>query len=88
MEEVWKALPWILGGFVLILALAVLKRPVKWLGLVAARTGVGLGVLALLSQVGHFIGVSLGVNLWNALVMGVLGAPGFGLLLMLNWALR
>ncbi|HIR84902.1 MAG TPA: pro-sigmaK processing inhibitor BofA family protein [Candidatus Galloscillospira excrementavium] len=86
--ELIGALPWIFGGFVLILALAVLKKPVKWLGKVAARTGVGLAVLLLLSKVGGFIGVTLGVNLFNALVMGVLGAPGFGLLLMLNWVLH
>ena len=30
-------------------------------------------------------GVTLGVNLVNALVVGVLGVPGFGLLLMLQW---
>ena len=87
MLELIGALPWILGGFVLIVVLAVLKEPVKWLGKVAARTGVGLAVLFLLSKVGGFIGVALGVNLWNALVMGVLGVPGFGLLLMLNWVL-
>ena len=88
MGELIGALPWIFGGFVLILALAVLKKPVKWLGKVAARTGVGLAVLLLLSKVGGFIGVTLGVNLFNALVMGVLVAPGFGLLLMLNWVLH
>ena len=88
MEELIGALPWVLGGLAVILLLAVLKRPAKWLGVVLARTGVGLGALALWSQVGQFIGVTLGVNLWNALIMGVLGAPGFGLLLMLNWALR
>ena len=48
----------------------------------------GLAVLALFSQVSPLIGVSLGVNPVNALVLGVLGAPGFGLLLMLQWALR
>ena len=88
MGELIGALPWIFGGLVLILALAVLKKPVKGLGKVAARTGVGLAVLLLLSKVGGFIGVTLGVNLFNALVMGVLGAPGFGLLLMLNWVLH
>ena len=30
----------------------------------------------------------LGVNLFNALILGILGIPGFGLLMMLNWALR
>ena len=77
MEALLNALPWIVGGLMLILLLAAL----------AARTGVGLAVLWLFSGVGHLVGVHLGVNLVNALVLGVLGAPGFGLLLMLNWAL-
>ena len=47
----------------------------------------GLAALAALSPLGPLIGVGLGVNLANALVMGLLGVPGFGLLLMLNWAL-
>ena len=47
----------------------------------------GLAALAAFSPVGGLIGVSLGVNLANALVMGLLGVPGFGLLLMLHWAL-
>ena len=53
----------------------------------AARTGVGLAALWALSGVGGLVGLHLGVNLVNALVLGVLGVPGFGLLLMLNWAL-
>ena len=52
------------------------------------RTGVGLGALTLFSGVGESIGVHLGVNLVNGMLLGVLGAPGFGLLLMLNWLLR
>ena len=45
-------------------------------------------MLAVLSQTGGALGLSLGVNLVNALVLGLLGVPGFGLLLMLQWALR
>ena len=48
---------------------------------------VAVAALAALSPLGPLIGVGLGVNLANALVMGLLGVPGFGLLLMLNWAL-
>ena len=44
----------------------------------------GLAALALLNQ----IGLGLGVNLVNALILGVLGVPGLGLLLMLQWVLR
>ena len=83
MESLLNALPWIVGGLVLVAVLAALRKPLQWLVRVLARTGVGLAVLWCLSGVG---GV-LGVNLLNALVLGVLGAPGFGLLLLMNWAL-
>ena len=66
---------------------ALLGRPLKHLLRLCLRTGVGLAALAAFSPVGGLIGVSLGVNLANALVMGLLGVPGFGLLLMLHWAL-
>ena len=88
MESLVNMLPWLLGGLVLAVALAALRKPLRSLARLLARTGAGLAILWLLSKVGGLIGVTLGVNLFNALVLGVLGAPGFGLLLMLTWALR
>ncbi|MEQ2441931.1 pro-sigmaK processing inhibitor BofA family protein [Pseudoflavonifractor intestinihominis] len=88
MESLVNMLPWLLGGLVVVVAMAALQRPLRGLVRLVARTGVGLAILWLLSKVGGLIGVTLGVNLFNALVLGVLGAPGFGLLLMLPWALR
>ena len=85
METLLNALPWIVGGLILILLLAALRRPLEWLVRLAARTGVGLAALWALSGVGGLVGLHLGVNLVNA--GGVLGVPGFGLLPMLNWAL-
>ena len=69
-------------------ALLLLRRPAARLLRLLLRSSVGLAALALFSQVSGFLGVSLGVNLVNALVLGVLGVPGFGLLLLLQWALR
>ena len=80
--------PWGALALLLLAALALFHRPLGRLLRLAVRYSVGLAALALFSQVGHLIGVDLGVNLVNALVLGVLGAPGFGLLLMLQWALR
>ena len=80
--------PWLALGLLLLTGLTLLRRPLGQLLRLAVRSSVGLAVLALFSQVGPLIGVSLGVNPVNALVLGVLGAPGFGLLLMLQWALR
>ena len=80
--------PWLAVALLALSILALLHRPIGRLLRLAARSAVGLAVLALFSQVGQFIGVSLGVNLVNALILGVLGVPGFGLLLMLQWVLR
>lgn len=80
-------LPWILTALVVVAALILLRRPLGALAALAARTALGLGALFMFSQVGGLIGVTLGVNLWNALVLGLLGIPGFGLLLMLSWTL-
>lgn len=80
-------LPWLLVGLVAVAALMMLREPVRYLGGLCLRTLVSLGALAAFHPLGALFGCTLGVNLLNALVMGLLGAPGFGLLLMLNWAL-
>lgn len=88
MNPVPGYMAWCLAGLLLCAALFVLRRPAARLLRLALRSSVGLAGLALFSQLGQFIGVSLGVNLVNALVLGFLGLPGFGLLLMLQWVLR
>ena len=79
---------WGVVGLLLCGALLLLHRPLIHLIRLAVRSSVGLAILALLSQVGHMVGISLGVNLTNALLLGLLGIPGFGLLLLLQWTLR
>ncbi|MCD8331352.1 MAG: pro-sigmaK processing inhibitor BofA family protein [Oscillospiraceae bacterium] len=69
----------------LLLAL-LLHRALFSLLRLLGRTAVGLAGLLAFSLVGPSLGVTLGVNLLNALVLGLLGLPGFGLLLLLNWA--
>ncbi len=45
----------------------------------------GLLLLAALDLLGDPLGLDLGVNVPNALIVGVLGIPGFALLLILRW---
>lgn len=76
------------GAAALALAVAVaLRRPLKFLGTLLLRSGLGLGALWLFNQAGSLIGVTVGLNLVSALTVGLLGAPGFGLLLMGRWLL-
>ena len=79
---------WCLAGLVLCAALLLLRRPAARLLGLLLRSGAALALLALFSQAGRLIGVSLGVNPLNALVLGALGAPGLGLLLMVQYLLR
>ena len=82
------SLPWLAGSLLLVLALCLLRRPLRSLLRLLARTGVGLAFLSLFAPLGNFLGVGLGVNLFNALVLGLFGAPGFGLLMLLKWTLH
>ena len=79
---------WGLACLLLCAALLLLRRPLAQLIRLALRSSVGLAVLALFAQLGQITGITLGVNLVNALVLGLLGVPGFGLLRMIQWALR
>ena len=72
----------------LLLAALLFRRPLSALLGLLARSGVGLIFLWLFQGVSGLVGVQLGVNLLNGLVLGLLGAPGFALLLMAQWAVR
>jgi inhibitor of the pro-sigma K processing machinery len=74
------------AGLALILLLLA-RRPLAAAGRLALRSGVGLCLLWVFDQLGALIGVRVGVNLVSGLVLGVLGAPGLGLLLLTQWAL-
>lgn len=82
------ALPWLVGSMAVVAVLALLKRPLSAFCRLVGRTGVGLAFLTVFAPVGQALGAGLGVNLFNAVILGTLGVPGFGLLLLLRWALH
>ena len=71
-----------------VLALVLFRRPLEALCRLAVRSGLGLVCLWLFQGVGGLLGVRLGVNLLNSLILGALGAPGFALLLLVQWTAR
>lgn len=79
---------WILPAALLCTLVLLFHRVIGKLLKLLLRSSIGLAFLSLLEAVGPIPGISLGVNPVNALVLGLLGVPGFGLLLMLRWALR
>ena len=86
--DLTRLLPLALGILaVLAVAAGLRSAPLRQVTHVAANTLLGLGALLLVNLTAPFTGVSLGFNLFNALVVGVLGVPGLGLLLLVQWVL-
>lgn len=81
----------LLAGAAVLAAAAMAARafsaPLRLVGKAAVNTLLGLGALLLLNALSPLTGLSLGLNLFNALVVGILGVPGLGLLLLVQWVL-
>ena len=76
-----KIIAALLAGFFLIALLRVFSAPLKLAVKLLANTLLGFLALWAVNA------TALGVNVWNALVIGVLGLPGFVLLLLVQWVL-
>ena len=74
-----------IAAVILILTIAIFKSPLKMLLRLALNTAMGFLFLFCLNFLGAYINISIGINLINALIAGVLGLPGLGLLLAVKW---
>ena len=77
----------ILAGFFLIALLRIFSKPFRMALKLLLNTLLGFGALWAVNMTAGITGIALGLNLWNALVVGILGVPGFVLLLMVQWVL-
>ena len=73
--------------FLLVAVVRLFRKPLKLALRVVLNSVLGLGVLWLLNSTAPVTGLTLGVNWFNALTVGVLGVPGLGLLLLVKWVL-
>ena len=87
MDLSQKVLVGILGVFLLVALLRVFSAPLRLAVKLLANTLLGFLALWLVNLTAGFTGIALGLNLWNALTIGVLGLPGFVLLLLVQWVL-
>lgn len=79
-----------LGLVLLFLAVAIIrlfKTPLKLALRTVANTALGFGALWAVNLTTAYTGLSLGLNLFNALTIALLGVPGLGLLLLVKWVL-
>ena len=82
-----KVLAVLLAGFLIIALLRVFSAPFRLALKLLANTLLGFLALWAVNLAAAVTGISLGLNIWNALVIGILGLPGFVLLLLVQWVL-
>lgn len=73
--------------FLVVVCLRLFAAPLKLALKVVLNSALGFGAVWLLNLTTSVTGLSLGLNWFNALVIGILGVPGFGLLLLVQWVL-
>ena len=73
--------------FLLVACLRLLRQPLKLALRVLINSALGFCALWLLNLTTSVTGLSLGLSWFNAIVIGILGVPGFGLLLLVQWVL-
>lgn len=78
---------WLGGGAAVLVLLFLLRRPLGRLLRFGGRSAVALAALAACGTITPLAAILPGANLVNAVIMGILGVPGFGLLLMVQWFL-
>ncbi len=87
MDLSQKILVGVLAAFLLIALIRVFQAPLRLALKLLVNTLLGFLALWAVNLTAGVTGITLGLNLWNALVIGVLGLPGFVLLLLTQWVL-
>ncbi len=82
-----KVLLVLVVGFFALALLRIFRAPLRLAAKLLVNTALGFGALWAVGLTAPVTGIALGLNLWNALVIGILGVPGFVLLLLAEWVL-
>lgn len=87
MDLSQKILAGLLAIFFLIALLRIFSTPLRIALRLLLNTLLGFLALWVVNLTAGFTGIVLGFNVLNALLIGVLGVPGFVMLLLVQWVL-
>ena len=77
----------LLALFLAVALLRIFRTPLKLAVRLLSNTALGFIALWAANLASPVTGLALGLNLWNALIIAVLGIPGLILLLLAQWVL-
>ncbi len=73
--------------FLIVAVIRIFSAPLKLAVRVLLNAALGFGAMYLLNLTSGFTGLALGLSWFNGLVVGILGVPGFVLLVLVRWVL-
>lgn len=77
----------ILGILIVLAVMLVFKLfslPIRLVFRILINTAAGFALLLIFNYIGMYLGLSIGINIINALLIGILGIPGLLLLVFLT----
>lgn len=74
----------VVGMLLVVAAVRLFAAPLRLVLRLLLSAALGFAALFVLDRMGGFLGVTPGLNLPNALTVGILGVPGLALLLLLQ----
>ena len=87
MDVKHGALVVLLAAFFLIALVHLFRKPLAFLLRLGLNTALGFAALGVVRATSALTGIALGLNLFNALLIGILGVPGLIVLLLSQWVL-
>ena len=72
------------GGVLVLIALILLAKPIKWLFKLIINCALGCVCLIAYNFIGGLFGLYIGVNVITAITVGLLGIPGLAMLMLLS----
>ncbi|MBQ3424912.1 MAG: pro-sigmaK processing inhibitor BofA family protein [Clostridia bacterium] len=87
MNSVYFILMAAAAVLLLLLFIKIIRLPLKWLFKLLLHAVVGFVALFVFNFLGSYAGIWLELNLFNAVITGILGVPGVILLLLFKYLL-
>lgn len=77
----------IVVALLVLASITIFRKPMRLILRLLINTIGGFITLFIINWLGAFVGFSIGLNLLNAVIVGIFGLPGVGLLLIFQWLL-
>ena len=85
MENLTQYIPLVLAALLILTALKIFTKPIRFVFKLLLNTLLGFAALMIINFLGQYFGIRIELNWLNAAVTGIFGIPGLAVLLIFNY---